>query len=239
LSTHAALYIRGLGFVAGGALFWLMYFDVKDRLRPEPRRLLVLAFLIGGGSAFVGVALYRLAAWSGLPGDPGTTQLSILLYCLLLVGPIEEGVKFLGARALVFRWKQFDEPIDGLVYAGAVAIGFASVENVVYLPYLHWPEQLARALASPLTHSLFSALWGFGTARAFFESRTRTSRLLWQALPLVLAMVVHGLYDYVLLAHDATFVASAVALVLWIILIVYARRATRPHATPGPGSTVT
>jgi len=219
------LYIRGLGFVAGGALFWLMYFDIKDRLRPEPRRLLVLAFVLGGGSAFLGIASYRLAAWCGW-ADPGTTRLSILLYCLLLVGPIEEGVKFLVARGLIFRWKQFDEPIDGLIYAAAVAIGFASVENLLYLPYLHWTEQLARALASPLTHSLFSAIWGFGTARAFFESRTRTSRLLWQALPLVLAMAVHGLYDYVLLAHGATFVSSGVALVLWVMLIVYARRMT-------------
>lgn len=238
MSTHAALYIRGLGFVAGGALFWLMYFDVKDRLRPEPRRLLVLAFLIGGGSAFLGIAVYGLAGWSGLPHDPGTTHVSILLYCLFLVGPIEEGVKFLVARGLVFRWRHFDEPIDGLIYASAVAIGFASVENVVYLPYLHWSAQLARALVSPLTHSLFSALWGFGTARAFFESRTRASRFLWQALPLGLAMAVHGLYDYVLLAHDATLVCSAVALVLWIMLIVYARRVSRSHGTPAPESTV-
>ena len=45
------LWLRGLGFVAGGAVFWLMYFDLKDRLRLEPRRLLAVAYGAGFGAA--------------------------------------------------------------------------------------------------------------------------------------------------------------------------------------------
>lgn len=223
-----AFWIRGLGFAAGGALFWLIYFDLKDRLQPEPRRLLVLAFALGGFSAVLGLGAYRLAAWIGLPDAPGSSAPEILIYCLALVGPIEEGVKFLVARGIIFRWRHFDEPIDGLIYASAVAIGFASLENVLYLPYLSWPEQLARALASPLTHSLFAALWGFGMSRARFSARTGLGRFLWQALPLLASMALHGLYDFFLLAFHATFVASGIALVLWLLLIRYARRAVRP-----------
>lgn len=225
-----APWLRGVGFVAGGALFWLMYFDLKDRLRPEPRRLLSVAFLLGGAAALIGLWVYRLGAWFGIPDFPGPDKLSILFYCTLWVGPLEEGLKFLVARAVVFRFSDFDEPIDGLVYASAVAIGFASVENLLYLPFLDWPEQLARALASPLTHSLFAALWGLGTSHALTRARGRWARFAWQAFPLLLAMLLHGLYDYFLLAMNATFVASGVALVLWLFLIVQARRLVERQA---------
>jgi RsiW-degrading membrane proteinase PrsW (M82 family) len=219
--------LRGAGFIAGGAILWLIYFNLKDRLRPEPRLLLVLAFILGGLSAVAGLAAYGLAVMTSLPAEPGGSAGEILFYCLAVVGPIEEGVKFLFARAFIFRLKHFDEPIDGIVYAAAVAVGFASFENLIYLPHLAWPEQLARALASPLTHSLFAAIWGFGVSRAFFSSNSRAARLSWQLLTLLASMLLHGLYDFFLLASGATFIASGIALVLWLSLIAYARHATR------------
>jgi RsiW-degrading membrane proteinase PrsW (M82 family) len=218
---------RGIGLAAGGAIAWLMYFDLKDRLRPEPRRLLLAAFVLGGGAALLGLGLYNVAEWLGAPRGPGATYQSIFIYCVLLVGPLEEGVKFLVARFVVFRWRHFDEPIDGLVYAAAVAIGFATVENVLYAQWLGWLEQIARSLVSPLTHSLFAAIWGLGTAHAFFSVRSRAGRIAWQAGTLVVAMILHGLYDFVLLAGNATYVASALTLVVWLGLIGYARRLVR------------
>lgn len=215
---------RGLGFVAGGALFWLMYFDLKDRLQPEPRRLLLGAFVLGGVSAVAALGLYRLGELAGLPETPGRYPGEILRYCLGVVGPVEEGAKFLAVWAVVFRWRAFDEPIDGLIYAAAVAIGFATFENVLYLPYLEWPAQLARAAASPLTHSLFAAIWGLGLSLSRYRARSRRGRAAWQILPLVAAMAVHGLYDFALIAWHATFVASAIVLLLWVAMILYVRR---------------
>lgn len=221
------LLVRTVGFIAAGALLWMLYFDHKDSLKPEPRRLLLLAWACGCGSAFLALGLYWLAGLLGFPLWPGEGIGDIAIYCLLLVGPVEEGAKFLAARTLVFRWRHFDERIDGMVYAGAVAIGFATVENLLYAQLLPWPHQLARALTSPLTHTLFAAIWGFGTAHALLVSRTRTARLLWQLLPLALAMAIHGLYDFLLLAYDATLPASGVILLLWVGLIFYSRRLAR------------
>jgi len=218
--------------VAGGAVFWLIYFDLKDRLKPEPRRLLLLAFLLGGLAALLGLAAYRLAEWLGAPVSPGESQSEILLYCLALVGPIEEGAKFLVARALIFRWKQFDEPIDGLIYASAVAVGFAAVENLLYLPHLDWPEQLARALTSPLTHSLFAAIWGLGLIHARLHAPTRGARFLLQALPLAASMLLHGFYDFLVIGPGATLPASGIVLVLWLWMIVWARSVVRGRSRP-------
>jgi len=226
MSEHAAL-VRGLGFVAGGALFWVMYFDLKDRLRPEPRRLLVASFFLGAVAAVLALGLYRLAPLLGLPADPGVEAGDVAFYCFAVVGPIEEGAKFIVARAVILRWKHFDEPIDGLIYSSSVAIGFAAFENVLYLQWLEPTHQLARALVSPLTHSLFSAIWGFGLSQARFHARGRGSRWAWQAGTLGIAMLAHGLYDALILAWEALIPTALVVLVLWVGTIAYARRAVR------------
>ena len=222
MAELSGFYLSGLGFVVGGAVFWIVYFDLKDHLHPEPRRMLVFAFLLGCASAFVGWWIFRLTEFMGWPQPPGTTVAEILVVCVAIGGPIEEGVKFLAARLFLFRSRHFDEPMDGLIYAAVVAIGFASVENVLYLEGLTWVEALARAAASPLTHSLFAVIWGFGVSRAFFHARTRWSRFLWQAGTLVLSMIVHGLYNFFLFAYNAAYIASLIALILWLGLIWYA-----------------
>jgi len=213
-----------LGFVAGATLFWLQYFDLKDYLHPEPRRWLLLSYLLGAVAAGLAFTLYVLIEVLGGPGEPAGGSAQILLYCFLVVGPVEEGAKFLIARIFIFRSLQFDEPIDGLIYSSAISIGFASVESLIYFPYLEWPDHLARTLTAPLTHSLFSSLWGFGTGVAFFRSGSRASRILWQVIPLTAAALIHGLYDYVLLGMNGTLAASSLALILWLFLIAYARR---------------
>jgi protease PrsW len=215
---------RGFGFIVGAGLFWLQYFDLKDYLHPEPRRMLVLSYFLGAASAAVGLALYRLFEFLGVPDDPGNTPLAILLYCFLVIGLIEEGVKFAAARLIVFRTIHFDEPIDGLVYSSAIAIGFASIESLIYTPLLSWPYQLARDVTAPLTHSLFSSIWGFGCAYAFFRSPTKLQKVLWQIFSVLAAMAAHAIYDFFLLSQNVTYLASLIALILWSLLIWRARR---------------
>lgn len=94
----------------------------------------------------------------------------------------------------------------------------------MYAPVVGWQEQLARAAVSPLTHALFAAVWGLGLARALLVARTARGRFLWQAGPLAAGMGLHGLYDYFILAFDATWASSAVILALWVGLIVTGRR---------------
>jgi RsiW-degrading membrane proteinase PrsW (M82 family) len=208
----------------------LQYFDLKDFLNPEPRRMLALSYLLGAGAALVGLALYYLLPLLGVPEDPGGTPWEILLYCLLIVGPIEEGVKFVAARFFIFRSVHFDEPIDGLIYSSAIAIGFASFESLIYTSIMEWPYQLARAVTAPLTHSLFASIWGFATAYAFFRTRNKATSFLLQAGSLVIAIIAHGLYDFVLLAQNLTFAASGISLIIWIAVILYARKSVHSRA---------
>jgi RsiW-degrading membrane proteinase PrsW (M82 family) len=95
---------------------------------------------------------------------------------------------------------------------------------LIYTPLLTWPYQLAHDVTAPLTHSLFSAIWGFGWAYAFFRSPTRVQKISWQVFSLLSAMAAHASYDFFLLSQNATYVASLIALVLWSMLIWRARK---------------
>ena len=230
-----------LGMVAASALFWMVYIDSKDRFRPEPPLRLIGAFAIGMGSAIAALGAFAaLASFGGVPGpdegflsglahrvgnlitEPQTTMDKAVL-CFVFIGPIEEGAKVLAAWFLVFRWRVFDEPIDGFVYAAAIALGFASLENLLHLPNLALPEQLARTLTLPITHSLFAAVWGFGVAHARLRMHPGPAFWLLQIGSIVLAALLHGLYDFLLLAYQWTFATSGLVLILWMAVIWRAR----------------
>ncbi len=213
-----------VGAVVAAAVLWSLYFRFKDRLRPEPLKPVIGAFALGGVAAGLAVGVFRLLSWVGVPGEPPAGGLSLLLYCVGVIGAVEEGMKFAVVRLVVVRWRAFDEVIDGLVYAAMTAIGFASMENLIRAGDAFWPEQLAAAATLPLTHAVFAAVWGLPMAHALSIPRPAIIRLLLQAVPLALSMLLHGLYDFCLLGFDATFSASAVVLVVWVGIICSARR---------------
>jgi len=233
LSLYSAGGAQILGLLLASALFWLEYVDTKDRYQPEPHRRLVIAFVLGSAAAGMAIILFELLASAGLEFPAGGEPRAIALYCLLLIGPIEEGVKILVACLFVFRWRVFDEHIDGFVYAAAISLGFASLENFNHLPGLPLTEQLARTATLPLTHSLFAAIWGLGFARAQLHATTAASRWAWRVGSAGLAMLLHGLYDFLIFAYQASVATSGLVLIIWLSLIYRARQLAQGRAGPG------
>jgi protease PrsW len=147
-----------------------------DRYEKEPKILLGAAFLwgvlIAGGGAFVlntafGMGIYALTGSQGA-AEFGTTS---------IVAPIiEEGLKGLAVLVvfLLFR-KEFDSVLDGIVYAAITAMGFAAIENVLYIyrnGYLEggwegfWVLVLIRVVLVGWMHPFFTAFTGIGLAIA-------------------------------------------------------------------------
>ena len=224
-----------LCMVLASAIFWMQYVDVKDRFYPEPRTHLLMAFVLGVVAAAGAMGVFALLDVLGVPPlwDRGVGWMAV--YCLGLIGPIEEGAKLLVAWFVVFRWSEFDEPLDGFVYAAAISLGFATLENLLHLPGLSLGEQLARTATLPLTHTLFAAIWGLGIARARMVMTPGWMSRLWQVGSVVLAMVLHGLYDLLIFAWQATLLTSGIALVLWIFVIWRAHTLVHtPRKSPHP-----
>jgi RsiW-degrading membrane proteinase PrsW (M82 family) len=200
-------------------LFWGSYHYYKDRHLPEPIGLLLLALGLGILSAALSRGLYAALGWAELRYDAlaladGNT-LGLLAYSLLAIGPVEELAKLLPFLLLALWLPAMDEPIDGIIYASFVALGYAAVENVIYLDFLTPAEAMARGFAGPIVHILFASIWGFtiGCARIRGDSILRAA-----ARGFLIAAAIHGCYDFIVLqrAFNALPIAALLILGIWI-----------------------
>jgi RsiW-degrading membrane proteinase PrsW (M82 family) len=200
-------------------LFWAWYHYYKDRHLPEPIGHLVLAFILGIVAAAVSKALYISLGWISLRHDAlelaNTNTLALFAYSMLAIGPIEEFAKMLPFIFVVLRFSEFDEPIDGIIYASFIALGYAAVENVLYLEYLTPTEAAARGFAGPVIHMLFASIWGFTIGCAHLRGESLFGGIVRGFL---LAAGLHGLYDFVVMqsAFNALPIAAGFIVAIWI-----------------------
>ncbi|MGI9223022.1 MAG: PrsW family intramembrane metalloprotease [Woeseiaceae bacterium] len=227
--------------VVAPILFWGWYHHYKDRHLPEPVGHLVLTFILGIGAAAVSKGLYVALGWVSLRHDAmllaDTSTLALFAYSMLAIGPIEEFAKMLPFILVVLRFPEFDEPIDGIIYASFIGLGYAAVENVLYLEYLTPTEAAARGFAGPVIHMLFASIWGFTIGCAQLRGESLAGGI---ARGFLVAAGLHGLYDFVVLqsAFNALPVAAGLIVVIWIwrlkLMRVLQESALRKEGIEGP-----
>ena len=209
------------------ALFWAVYHYHKDRHLPEPVGNLVLCFGLGMLAAGLSKALYMGLEPIGLRFDAlalaDSNPLGLLAYALLAIGPIEELAKMLPFLLVVIRLRAFDEPLDGIVYASFIALGYAAVENYHYLDYLTRFEAFARGFAGPVIHILFASIWAHWITRAWLAKESIALPALYGFL---LAAGLHGLYDFMVLRYPVAALPTAAAMIagIWIWRLRLMRR---------------
>jgi RsiW-degrading membrane proteinase PrsW (M82 family) len=199
------------------AIFWFGYLYFKDRVQPEPFRSTGITYILGIFSAIITIQIFKLLPLLRIPEDPSvlmdTDRLKFLFYSIGITGFIEEFCKFLPFFFIVLRLKFFDEEIDGIIYASFIALGFASYENSRYLIYMEGLELFGRAFASPLTHAIFSSIWGYTVGMAWLESG---SVLKASVLGIGLAALFHGLFNFLTTSPALRVGASILILIIWV-----------------------
>ncbi len=200
-------------------LFLAGYHYHKDRHLPEPPLNLVLCFAMGIGVSWVSSSLYELLGVFGLRYDAfalaDESVSGLFLYAMLAIGPIEEFAKLLPFLVVVMRFRHFDEPIDGIVYASFIALGYAAAENVQYLQFLSPVEAVARGFASPVVHILFASIWGHWIGMAKLENRPLLPAAF---IGFLLAAAAHGVYDFIVLLEPVNALPVAALLIVggWV-----------------------
>ncbi len=203
--------------VIGPVIFWTAYFCYKDRIQPEPPSRLALAYLLGLGSAFVAQGAYFLVDSTGVFDDPTEMMFSdrvgFLAYAFLVIGPVEEASKLVLFLLVCARLRDFDEKIDGMVYASMIALGFASIENIYLIEMLEGWQLYVRAIAAPVVHASFASIWGLVYAAARINQKNTILRT---GLGFTAAAALHGLYDYLATWPAMAFSSAGVVLILWV-----------------------
>lgn len=173
------------------ALLAMWYVDRIDGKRPEPRATLRKVALAGGLSTIpcfiIQLVTGKVFVFGGLEQALFTSYVE--------AGLVEESAKAACLLLVVWRRPEFDERVDGIVYATRAGLGFALVENIGYL----WNTEsaggfagvfIARAVLAVPGHAIFAGVMGFFVARRRFDRKGPGI-----VGGLVLAVLLHGTYD--------------------------------------------
>lgn len=231
-----------VGGVLLGTAIWLWILRRYDRIEPESIRHLVLVGLVGGFLSIAAAAFLNEIArmWIGLGVNifedaANVAVLRLLLFCVT-VGIVEEVCKSIAAVQVTRRLGDLDEPVDAMVYAMTVALGFASFENLFYAFRFGNDILFARFLWPVPAHMAYAALWGYGLAWARFVHPEKP-RALVMAPSVLMAAAFHAAANFLLfLQETVTAVISLAALAALAILAHVRLRklvAESPFLQPG------
>ncbi|WP_251555261.1 glutamic-type intramembrane protease PrsW [Neobacillus muris] len=181
--------ILSAGIAPGFAL--LSYFYLKDEYESEPISFVLRTFLYGALLVFPIMFIQHVLETEHLVK---TDFIDAFLTSSLL----EEFFKWFILFYIVYQHVEFDEPFDGIVYGSAVSLGFATVENVFYLIANGIEHAMTRALLPVSSHALFGVIMGYYIGKAKF---TDGSKAKWVILSLLLPVLLHGIYDFILISQ--------------------------------------
>lgn len=190
----------------------------RDAANPEPPRMLAKAFLYGMISTAVTFVLLPFTEALGDLTVLNDTALSVAFKQAFFSAALpEEGAKLLMLWLLLRNNPYFDERFDGIVYAVCVGMGFAAVENVLYLfsNYDSWLSVgIVRALFAVPGHFFDAVIMGYYYSHYHFGTRRNPAT---KALILAAPVVAHGIYDGILFSYDIDDGVAVVALILFLI----------------------
>ena len=203
------------------AIALLAYVYHKDKVEKEPIGLIVRLFVIGAVSgpiaAIIETVLFQVFEAAIPPGG-------FLLFMEYFVGVamVEEGVKYLGLST-TRKSREFNYVFDGVVYAVAVSLGFAALENVLYVFDGGMEVAVTRAIFSVPGHCADGVVMGcfYGLARQREVFGNKSGAKTYYLLAFLLPVIEHGFYDAALSSESETLAYLAMAVELAFIVFAF------------------
>ncbi len=197
------------------SLFWLWFWLREDRLHPEPKSMIMLAFLGGMAATMLAYPLERSVANIGL-----SEQQKFFIWVVT-----EELLKYGALFFLILRSKYFDEPIDAVIYMITIALGFAALENTLFIlgPLSSGDQATAlnltalRFVGATLLHVASSALIGISMSFAYFKPKGH--RILFTVLGIIAAITLHTIYNLSIMDSNDPGAVYNIFIGLWVTVL--------------------
>ena len=239
----------GYAFLGGivPSIIWLLFWMREDREHPEPLRMIIRVFVGGMFAVIISLILEKLVfgmnpslvfrgnflqailAWLSQVASAEGIDLSKLLLVVVFAPIIEETAKFFMAWILALRTKADIWAIDPMIYMIVTALGFAALENMLFLfdPILR--NNLAssittgdmRFIGATLLHTVASSTIGIMISFHFFNKKI--SRSFWTLVGLISAIFIHSLFNLLMvqLSQASIIVLEAIWILVIIVLLAF------------------
>ncbi len=227
-----------LGFIP--SFIWLYFFIREDEAHPEPKSLIIYTFIAGALVTFfvLGPQMFL----SNFFADFGTTQYGFVpLFVLSLV---EEVFKFLAVYFLVSRTRDFDEPLDAMIYMIVVALGFAAVENVASILNGENGSTISamgisllslRFIGATLLHSVSSAFVGYYWGLAMLQ---KSGFKLMIIEGIGVATLLHAIFNHLIIVYGPESLVATALLVAAAFFLLNDFEILKKYDTEPPTKTL-
>ena len=202
-------------------LLWI-YFKDKEK---EPISLLIKLFLSGFVACVLVLLISRFleAIFPFMNNDiKYKSFLDVFLYAFIGVALVEESCKWLMTYLVGYSNKEFDELYDGMVYAIFVSLGFAFIENILYVIYTaSISTALLRAVSAVPSHACDAIFMGYyiSIAKQFQLRGRRKTEKRYLIYSIAIPTLLHGIYDFCLMSGYQIFVVTFIAFVIFLYVI--------------------
>jgi protease PrsW len=195
------------------ALLLMTWLYTRDRMHPEPKRRVYRLFLLGAGIVLPAGLIERALLQTSTDGLT-TGWLATMVTAFFVAGMVEEFLKAAIVERAAFQRGWMDSPMDCIIYSGATALGFAAVENILYVTSSGFGTALVRSVTAVPAHMMFGIIMGVAFADATWRGRSR-------ARAYILPALAHGTYDSFALGggiwSDALLAAYLFALLVYCL----------------------
>lgn len=203
------------------ALVFFIYF--RDKYEKEPWQLLVISFFLGVLS--IAPAMVQELLFQKVP----IIHDHVFIDAFVGVAFVEEFWKLFFLLLVPYRKKSFNEPFDGIVYAVMVSMGFATLENILYVVKGGVGVGILRIFTAVPAHAMFAIVMGYFVGLAKFSTKSKWGYIL---LGFVMAGIFHGIYDYCLFEknYEGVWIGAFLSLVVGLILSLRAIKLHRKRS---------
>lgn len=171
----------------GLALF--SYFYLRNQMATEPRRTLLHTFIYGA------ILTFPILFVQYVLTEEGVFQ-SVLIQNVLFSSIVEEFFKWFILVIVIYHHIEFDDPYDGILYGVGISLGFATVENVIYLLTYGLETAFMRALLPVSSHAIFGVVMGYYLGQCKFSKNQTKKGCLFIAL--LIPVILHIMYNTIL-----------------------------------------